>query len=172
MADALSLDSVLWVPASIAPHKTGRSVTPGSTRRRLVGAAVTVDPRFELCGLELERGGVSYTVDTLRALRAEHPRWSLSLILGSDLAGGLSSWKEPHVLPELAELAVIRRPGAGLGTVPGVSAAGRVRTVRVTPLDISSSKVRERVRRGLSVRDMVSPPVFAVIEREGLYRAR
>lgn len=170
VTDALALDCLLWVPASIPPHKTGRTITPGAVRRRLVEAAVAHDPRFELCNLELERGGVSYTVDTLRRLRADHPGWSLSLVLGSDLAGGLWSWKEPEAVLDLAELVVISRPGsdaAGMGEGP---ATGRVHTVQVAPVDISSSRVRERVRQGLSVCDMVSPPVLAVIEREGLYR--
>lgn len=171
VADALALDRLLWVPASIPPHKTGRTITPGAVRRRLVEAAVAHDPRFELCDLELERGGVSYTVDTLRRLKADHPGWSLSLVLGSDLAAGLSSWKEPRSVLELAELVVISRPGTGAGPGGDVPAAGCVRTVQVTPVDISSSKVRERVRQRLSVRDMVSPAVLAVIETEGLYRA-
>ncbi len=171
VADALALDRLLWVPASIPPHKTGRIITPGAVRRRLVEAAVAHDPRFELCDLELERGGVSYTVDTLRRLKADHPGWSLSLVLGSDLAGGLPSWKEPRSVFELAELVVISRAGTGAGSGRGVPAAGSIRAVQVTPVDISSSKVRERVRQGLSVRDMVSPAVLAVIETEGLYRA-
>ena len=171
VADALALERLLWVPASIPPHKTGRPITPGAVRRRLVEAAVAHDPRFELCDLELERGGVSYTVDTLRRLRADHPGWLLSLVLGSDLAGGLWSWKEPEAVLELAELVVISRPGPAAGNTGEGPSASRMRTVQVTPVDISSSRVRERVRRRLSVCDMVSPPVLAVIEREGLYRA-
>ena len=170
VADALALERLLWVPASIPPHKTGRTITPGEVRRRLVEAAAAHDPRFELCDLELERGGVSYTIDTLRRLRADHPGWSLSLVLGSDLAGGLRSWKEPEAVLDLAELVVISRPGPGAGGAGEMPAASRIRTVLVTPVDISSSRVRERVRQGLSVCDMVSPPVLAVIEREGLYR--
>ena len=170
VADALALDRLLWVPASIPPHKTGRRITPGTVRRRLVEAAVAYDPRFELCDLELERGGVSYTVDTLQRLRTDHPRWSLSLVLGSDLLGGFRSWREPEVVLGLAELVVISRSG-NVAAGAGDPAADRFRAVQVTPVDISSSKVRERVRRRLSVRDMVSPPVLAVIEREGLYRA-
>jgi len=170
VADSLALGRLLWVPASIPPHKAGRTITPGAVRRRLVEAAVAHDPRFDLCDLELERGGVSYTVDTLRRLRADHPGWSLSLVLGSDLAGGLWSWKEPEAVLDLAELAVISRPGTGAGGTGGWHATGRVRTVQVTPVDISSSRVRERVRQGMSVCDMVSPTVLAIIQREGLYR--
>ncbi len=171
VADALALGRLLWVPAAIPPHKTGRTITPGAVRRRLVEAAVAHDPRFELCDLELERGGVSYTVDTLRRLKADHPRASLSLVLGSDLAEGIGSWREPDAVLDLAELVVIPRPGTEAGGAGGMPAAARVRAVQLTPVDISSSRVRERVRQGLSVCDMVSPAVRAIIEREGLYRA-
>lgn len=174
VADALRLDRLLWVPASIPPHKAGRTITPGSVRRRLVEAAIDSDPRFELCDLELERGGVSYTVETLRRLRVDHPRWSMSLVLGMDLLAGFARWKEPAAILELANLVVIARAGvpeqealrAGAGTgQPG----HRFRTVGVTPVDISSARVRARIGRKLSVRGMVTPRVLTVIEREGLY---
>ena len=170
MADALALDVVLWVPAANPPHKAGRNITSGAVRRRLVEAAVAHDPRFELCNLELERGGVSYTVDTLRRLRADHPRWRMSLVMGSDLVGGFWHWKEPEAVLRLAELVAIPRPGIDPRAALSRGAAGRVRTVHVTPIDVSSSSVRDRLREGLSVRNMVSPTVMAVIEREGLYR--
>lgn len=176
VADALQLDRLLWVPASTPPHKIGRAVTPGSTRRRLVAATIAGDPRFELCDLELERGGVSYTVDTLRRLRTDHPGWSMFLLLGMDLMAGFAHWKEHEAIPALAELVVIVR--AGVPDEPVHLAAGsggrtlpRFRTVRVTPADISSARVRDRIGRKLSVRGMVTPPVLAVIQREGLYGA-
>ena len=171
VADALALDRVLWVPAAIPPHKTGRTITPGVVRRRLVEAAVADDPRFELCDLELERGGVSYTVDTLRRLKADHPRAALSLVLGSDLATRIGSWKEPGAVVELARPVVVLRAGAEPVEAGGRAVAAGMRAVRVTPVDVSSSGVRDRVRRRLAVCDMVSPAVMAIIEREGLYRA-
>lgn len=176
VADALQLDRLLWVPASTPPHKTGRVITPGSARRRLVAAMIAGDPRFELCDLELERGGVSYTVDTLRRLRTDHPRWSMFLLLGMDLMAGFARWKEHEAILELAELAVIGRAGVPEEPVRPAAGSGertlpRFRTVRVTPADISSARVRQRIRRKLSVRGMVAPPVLAVIQREGLYGA-
>lgn len=165
---AASLDRILWVPVSIPPHKAHRTMSAGDLRHRLVEAAIQDDTSFELCDLELERGGVSYTVDTLRKLKADHPGWSLSLIVGADLFGEFASWKEPEAIAELAEVIVIPRPGVDLssesGGVPGF------RTVPVTPIEISSSRVRSRVRRNLAVRDMVTPTVLTIIEGEGLYR--
>ena len=176
VVEALGLNRLLWVPAATPPHKSGRSITPPGVRRRLVEAAIESDPRFELCDLELERGGVSYTIDTLRRLRADHPRWSLSLVVGMDLLAGFARWREAAAILELAELVVIARAGvpeqAALAGGGGAEMPeGRVRFVRVTPVDISSARVRSRLGRNLAVRGMVTPAVRTVIEREGLYRA-
>ena len=167
--ETAGLDRVLWVPVSIPPHKTGRTITSGDIRRRLVDAAIRGEPRFELCDLELERGGVSYTVDTLRRLKEDHPDWSLSLIVGADLFGGFARWKKPGEIADLAEVIVITRPGID----PPSEGDGGVtfRTMPVTPVDVSSSGVRDRVGRNLAVRDMVAPTVLTIIEGEGLYRA-
>lgn len=127
----------------------------------MVEAAVESDPRFELCDLELERGGVSYTVDTLRSLKADHPEWSLVLIVGADLVAGMSAWKEPDAIARLAERIVMSR-----GELPG----HRGRVVAVPRVDVSSSRVRRRVRERKAVRDMVETRVMSIIESEGLYR--
>jgi len=164
VADAVDLERVLWVPAAIPPHKRHRSLTRAIVRRRMVEAAIGHDPRFELCDLELERGGVSYTVDTLRSLKAAHPEWSLVLIVGADLVAGMSAWKEPDAVAGLAELVVMSRGGQA----PGSDCRGRV--VPVTRLDVSSSRVRKRVRGRRAVRDMVGTHILSIIESEGLYR--
>ena len=169
VAEAVGLDRVLWVPARIPPHKRGRPVTPPAVRGRMVEAAVRDDPRSVLCNLELEREGVSYTVDTLRSLRASHPGWSLFLILGSDLLAGFVSWKEPEAISGLAEVVAIWRAGTAPAPEQGMNPA--VRIVRVTPVDISSSRIRSRVARGKAVSDMVVPRVMSIIESERLYRA-
>ena len=170
VVEAVGLDRMLWVPASTPPHKTGWPVTSAEVRSRMVGAAIRHDPRFELCDLELERGGVSYTVDTLRALRAAHPEWSLVLVIGEDLLAGFSAWKEPNAILELAEVVAISRavaPTGGLSVEPDFS----VRIVPVTPVDISSTRIRERMRRGKSVRAMVVTRVMSIIDSERLYQA-
>ena len=164
VADAVDLECVLWVPASIPPHKMDRCLTPAAVRRRMVEAAIGHDSRFQLCDLELERGGVSYTVDTLRSLKATNPDWSLVLIVGADLVAGMSAWKEPEAVAELAELVVMSRGGKA----PGSACRGSI--VPVSRIDVSSSRVRERVRRRRAVRDMVGAHIMSIIESEGLYR--
>lgn len=169
---AVDLDRLLWVPVAIPPHRRGRTPTAGEVRRRMVRAAIGDDPRFALCDLELERGGVSYTVDTLRRLTADHPEWSLSLILGADLVDGFPLWKEPEAIVRLAEIVVTSRPGCRLPSPRSMEVQGgrhAVQTVRVTPVEVSSSLVRDRVRRRMAVSDMVTPAVLTIIEGEGLY---
>lgn len=130
----------------------------------MVEAAIGRDSRFQLCDIELERGGVSYTVDTLRSLKAANPEWSLVLIVGADLLAGMSAWKEPETVAELAELVVMSRGGRA----PGSDCRGRV--VPVSRVDVSSSGIRERVRGRRAVRDMVGTHIMSIIESEGLYR--
>ncbi len=168
VVEAVQLDRLLWVPAAVPPHKAGRRITDAGLRRRLVAAAIEEDPRFELCDLELKRGGMSYTVDTLREITAQHPEWSLSLVMGTDLFAGFRGWKEPEAIVKLAELVVICRPGVG---PPREAERVGARTVHVTPVDLSSSLVRDRVARNLAVTNMVTPAVLAIIEEEGLYGA-
>lgn len=165
--EALGLDRVLWVPAAVPPHKRGRPVTPADVRRRMVAAAIAGHAGFELCDLEVERDGVSYTVDTLRALRAARPEWSLYLLVGADLLPGFARWKNPGAILRMAGLVAISR---GAPPPRGHDVPGDVRVVRVTPVDISSSEVRERIAAGKSVSAMVAAQVLSLIDSERLYR--
>ena len=168
VVEAIGLDLLLWVPARIPPHKRGRPLTPAAIRRRMVEAAIRDEPGFALCDLELGRKGVSYTVDTLRSLRSRHPGWTLYLVLGAELLAGFATWREPEAIRELARLVAVSRGG----TAPPPEAAGAgVRVVPVTPVAISSSRIRSRVARRMAVSDMVVPPVLSIMERERLYRA-
>ena len=164
------LDRVLWVPASRPPHKTAHAPAPGAIRLRMVRAAIQDHPLFRASGIEVERGGVSYTIDTLRQLRSEFPHWRLALIVGADLFGKLDAWREAAEIRELAEVIVTSRPGVDFP--PAAGCGPGVRTVAVTPVDLSSSQLRERIERGLTVSDMVSPAVLAILENEGLYSSR
>ena len=166
--EALELDRLLWVPAGTPPHKQGRPVTAAEVRRRMVAAAIADHPGFELCDLELARGGISYTVDTLRELRSAHPGWSLFLILGADLLAGFASWRDPDAIRRMAQLVAISR---GAEAVPSGSGLREgVRTVRVERVDVSSSEVRRRVAGGKAVSTMVAAHVLSIIESERLYR--
>lgn len=159
----LALDRVLWVPAAIPPHKQDQRITPAGLRLEMVAAAIAGDDRFRLCDLEVKRQGPSYTVDTLRALRADSPADDLFLILGADQLREIGTWRQPDDVRRLATLVGFARSGE---TAPGVEGA---RMVEVPRVDLSSTDVRRRVGAGDPVTYLVPAGVAAVILRERLY---
>ncbi len=165
-AEALALDRVLFVPAATQPLKAGRAAAPAADRLEMVRLMLGDDPRFAVEAAEVERGGLSYTVDTLRALRRRWPAGTadLFLLLGADAAAQLPQWKEPSALRELAEVIVLTR-GEGSDRPPS-----GLRAVPTRRVDVSSSEVRDRVRAGKPVRGLVTDPVAAYIAAHGLYR--
>lgn len=166
---ALGLDRVLFVPAYRPPHKIDRALTSFDLRSAMVAAAIADVAEFELCQIERQRGGVSYTVDTLRSLRAAYPQAELWLLLGQDSLEDLAHWHAPEQLPELARIAAYRREGCR-GMVPAFLRDG-VRFVEGPRIDVSSTELRRRVRAGDSIRFLVPAPVAAMIRREQLYAA-
>jgi nicotinate-nucleotide adenylyltransferase len=162
--DVLELDRLLWIPSAVHPLKAVR--TAAAVRLEMVRAAVAGDPRFGADDLELRRTGPSYTVDTLRELRAREPGAELVFLTGADNLADLPRWREPDEIARLATLAVVSRAGE---TVPPDAPYPAV-AVPVTRVDVSSTEVRRRVAAGQSIRYLVPEAVRAVIERERLYR--
>lgn len=166
-----NLQQVLFVPAGSPPHKDPHDILAGRHRLEMVRLAVEGHPRFHARGIELDRQGLSYTLDTIKALGREFgPRSELFLIVGADQVVELEKWKEPRTLLEACTLLICPRPGFDLGTLPAW-VAGRARMMATTRLEISSSQVRERLREGRSARYLVPDPVLRYIEDHGLYRA-
>jgi nicotinate-nucleotide adenylyltransferase len=173
----LGLERVLLMPAYSAPHK-GDEEDPGPERRlemcRLaVGSEGEAEAGLEACGLEIERGGPSYTVDTLRAIRQSDPEVELTFIVGADMARTLPAWREPRELVELARLAVAEREEAGREDVLRALAplGARVTFLGMGKLEVSSSQVRERVRDGEPIDGLVAPAVAEYIAEHALYGA-
>ena len=161
--DALALDRLLWIPSAVHPLKPVR--TAADVRLEMVRAAIQGDPRFRADDLELRRTGPSYTVDTLRALRAREPDAELFFLVGADNLAELPRWREPGEIARLATLAVVGRAGETLppdGPYPAVA-------VQITRVDVSSTQLRRRVAAGQTLRYLVPEAVRAVIERERLY---
>jgi nicotinate-nucleotide adenylyltransferase len=171
----LGLERVLLMPAHSAPHK-GDEEDPGPERRlemcRLAVGSEEEATGLEACGLEIERGGPSYTVDTLRAIRQSDPEAELTFIVGADMARTLPAWREPRALVELARLAVAEREDAGREDVLRALAplGARVTFLGMPMLEVSSSQVRELVEDGESIEGLVAPAVAAYIAENGLYR--
>ena len=171
--EALGLEQVLFVPAASPPHKPDRLVSAPEDRLALVRLAVAGNPAFAASDLEVRRGGTSYTVDTLEALRVDGlaEPW---LILSSEALALLPTWREPRRVLELARLAVVPRggfdplgPAWAEAAFPG--AAARFRFLSGPLLPISGSVVRRRARAGRSVRYLVPDAVAAYIAQHRLY---
>ena len=166
--DQAELDRVWWVPAATPPHKRGRLMTEAAHRLAMTRLAVADNPAFEVSAWEAERGGVSYTVDTLRAFQAAHPETDFHLILGGDSLAQFASWREPEEIIERVPLIVYPRPGADLADVdPAVMACT---TILDRPLlDPSSTVIRRLLRTGRSARYLVPDAVLGYAAEHGLY---
>lgn len=169
-ASALDLQRVCFIPAYQPPHKPAGGVTAFDLRAEMLEAAVSGDPRFRVLSIERERGGISYTVETLRGLHESYADDLLWLLMGQDSLEDLVHWRNPEEIVALARVGVYRREGV-TGAVPEFLRE-RVRFVEGPRVDVSSSEIRRRLREGLSVRHFVPEPVLDVIRREGLYGSR
>jgi nicotinate-nucleotide adenylyltransferase len=172
----LGLDRVVLMPVHTPPHKEARSDPGPDVRLALCQAAIAADEELEVSTLEIERGGPSYTVDTLRALHGSREGDDLTFIVGGDMASSLPSWREPEAVLELARLAVAEREEHRRQEIAerlgGLHAADeRVVFFTMPRLDISSSDVRRRIGEGRPIRWLVPGEVVDEIERRGLYGA-
>jgi nicotinate-nucleotide adenylyltransferase len=162
--EALGLDLVVFVPAAVQPLKAGGRVTAPQHRLAMVRLLVGDDPRFSVDPIEIDREGLSYTVDTLTAFAERHPQSERFFLVGTDVLASFGQWREPDRVVRLATLAVMERDGEAAQLPEG---AMRVATRRV---DVSSTEIRERVRRGRTIRGFVPEAVEAYIASQRLYR--
>jgi nicotinate-nucleotide adenylyltransferase len=171
----LHLEQVLFVPAGAPPHKRGRTISPAAHRLRMVELAIAGKPQFRVSQVDLKREGLSYTLDTLRLLRAELGSEPVFYFIeGADSLGDILKWHKPQGILELCELAVVRRPGVDVdlgeleADLPGLAA--KVHWVEMPRLDISSSDIRARVRVGRPISYLVPACVEEYVAQQALYR--
>ncbi len=187
MLEKLQLDRVLLIPASVPPLKSS-GVAKAADRLEMLKLGAAGNPRFEVLDLELKRDGPSYTVDTLIELRASYPAEDLWFLLGSDALLALDQWHAPDRLFELANFAVVDRPGSDgheiedllpasllgsfRGTANGLkhSSGHELRRLPFMKLGISASEIRTKLAQGASIRYLVPNPVLEYIEKHELYR--
>ena len=164
-ARALNLGLVHLVPACVQPFKTGRE--PAAAEHRLAMLRLAVAGRAPLVAddREIRRGGVSYTVDTLREISAEHPADRLCLMVGADAARDLPQWRQAEEIARLARIVVLTRPGVAAPSRPPIADV-----LEVPAVAVSASEVRARVTRGESIRGLVPDAVADYIAEHGLYR--
>ena len=183
VADSMGWDRILFVPAATQPFKTGRASSEAHHRWAMAALAISGNPRLLLSDIELKRGEISYTVDTLDELRRAYPASALEWIIGDDNLGLLTKWRSVERIFELANFVVLTRHEDGAGGVaraPLVAARittadnrgknGGIVFARNVQVPVSATDIRRRVRAGEGIRDLVDPLVARYIQHNRLYQ--
>lgn len=176
------LDRVVFVPAAAPPHKPGRILAEGRHRLEMLALAIGGHEAFSVSSLEVDRGGTSYTVDTLTTLATAHPGDALVLLLGPDALAGLPTWREPRRIATLAEIVPVERDAlddlsaavadGGLTDLLGPEAVAALlaRRVRMPAVGIRATALRASIAAGQSIRYRTARAVERYIATHGLYR--
>lgn len=175
--EALHLDRVVFIPAASQPFKQGAVAASTNDRLAMLRLLVGDDARFEVDPIEIDRGGLSYTVDTLDAYAARHPTSERFLLIGEDLAAQIATWHQADRIATLAQVVVLARGldadvSSGHVALPSGKERPAMPVVRIATrrVDMSSSEIRARVRGGLSLRGFVTDAVADYIRSAALYR--
>lgn len=167
--DAYGLDEVWFMPSHIPPHKEAAGVT-GIMRLEMTAEAVADHPSFRTLDWEVKRGGVSYTVDTVRELRNTYPEHDFAFIIGADMVAYLPKWNRIAELAKMLTFIGVNRPGTKLSVdaLPDFLQPAVV-TADMPMIEISSTMIRRRAAAGSSIRYMVPDRVYDYIIRSGIY---
>ena len=166
-AETLGLDAVRFVPAAVQPFKVGRATASPADRLAMTERLVAGIPGFTADATEIERPGLSFTVDTLAAISAAAPDAELVLLLGADAFALFDQWREPERILRLARVAVMTRSGE---SVPADDVRAGVHVLQTRRVDISSTELRARVAAGRTIRGFVPDAVADYIAERRLYR--
>ncbi|GIO98039.1 putative nicotinate-nucleotide adenylyltransferase [Paenibacillus lautus] len=167
--DAYDLEEVWFMPSHIPPHKEDAGVT-GLMRLEMTAEAVADHPSFRTLDWEVKRGGVSYTVDTVRELRETYPEHAFSFIIGADMVAYLPKWNRIGELADMLTFIGLNRPGTKLSVDDLPDFLQKVVVTAEMPLiEISSTMIRSRAASGSSIRYMVPDRVYDYIVRSGIY---
>ena len=171
-ADRLLLSRLYIIPTAFSPHKSTAEFASGDDRLALCRLTFS-DMRCEISDLELRRGGVSYTVDTLRTLRRKHPEAEIFLLVGGDMLASFHSWKDYGEILQMATLCVMRRTQEALPENPHFTQEQREKVLFLDapPLVISSTEIRLRCAQGEDITHFVCSAVAQYIRERGLYGA-
>jgi len=165
--DALHLDRVILMVANDPWQKSShRRLTAAADRLAVVEAAVEGVPGLEVSRMEIDRGGPSYTIDTVRALTELHPDICFHLVVGADVASELDSWHDADILATLIRLVIVDRGGVAPTPDP---AGWRVDRLRIPAIEVSSSELRDRLATGRTVEYLIPDRAIRCISRRGLY---
>lgn len=195
--ERMKLSRVLFIPTGDPPHKRGGSLAPATHRFEMVRLAIAETPFFEVSTIELDREGKSYSIDTVHEVQAQYgPSSKLFFIIGLDAFLEFPTWRAPEELLRLCHFVVVPRPGQSFQALAKMALLSGVHTQALTQLDrgvlgqldipipnsssitclalppspISASDIRQRIRSGLPLANMLPPPVESYILRHSLYQ--
>jgi nicotinate-nucleotide adenylyltransferase len=178
--EALALDRLVWIPAAQQPLKVAMQSAAAADRLAMTRLAVGDDPRFSVDPVEIERAGLSFSVDTVEGYARTRPGDELLVLLGADVLATFARWKEPRRLAQLARLAVLHRAVDGapvekaaiVGAISAITGADvpAPLVLETRRVDISSTEIRERARVGRSLHGFVPDAVARYIRERALYR--
>lgn len=171
LRQALQIDQILFIPAKIHAFKNNQQIQSSRHRLRMLELVIRDNPYFLISELELNKEGISYTIETIKMLRLQYPedRYTLCFLMGADNVAQFYKWKEPAELVKLCNFVVFGRPGFEVDpkSDPLVS---KFQFVEAPLLEISSTDIRNRIQRNLSIRYMVPPQVETYIHQHSLYK--
>ena len=164
--EELGLDRLFFIPAAQSPFKPENQPAPAPVRLQLLRLALAGRMNCEIDDQEIRRGGVSYTIETVRDYAKRFPQAELFYLIGADNAAKLNEWREANELARLTQFVVTPRPGEATVNFP---APFRGCTLKGFPSAVSSSQIRSRVKAGLPIEPLVPPPVAEAIRAASLY---
>jgi nicotinate-nucleotide adenylyltransferase len=172
------LDEIWLLPAAVPPHKTDRTMTSAQRRIEMLKLAIGGHDALRVSTIEVDRGGVSYTVDTLTTIRQQHPSAQLFLLMGADTLYDLPNWREPQRVCELAMPVVVQRSGSpppDLDVLRPIVAAEQIANIQqhqvtMPIIELASTEIRQRVANGMSIRYRTPRAVEKYIETNRLYQ--
>ena len=172
--EQLELEKVVFIPAYVPPHKIGQNFAPAEHRYAMTRLAIAPYPYFQVSDMELRRSGVSYTVDTMKEIKAAHPQSELYFIIGADSVPLLYTWNRIEELFQLVTFVVAYRPGYSNVIQTACKQMGNIVRERMILLPtpeypVSSTEIRQKIRNNESLKNLVPPAVEDYIRQHHLY---
>lgn len=163
--EKLALDKIIFIPASLPPHKDNLDIAPAADRLRMLKLAIKGNKFFAVSDIEIERKGRSYTIDTLRELKDRFIYDELYFIIGSDLLKYLNEWKDLNQINKMVKFIAATRPGYPLEEIPSY-----IQKLAIRAVDVSGFEVRRCIKESKSFRYLVPDRIFSYINRKKLYK--
>lgn len=161
----LRLDRLIYVPAFLPPHKLNLRITPAFHRFKMTGLAIKDNPHFGISELEIKRKGRSYSVVTLRSFKKVYKDSKIFFLIGSDSLNELKTWKDLNEILRLSKFIIAERPNFRISKIPR-----NATKIKIPGIDTSATEIRERVKKGESIRYLVPDRVIDYIYKHKLYR--